>query len=240
MKKIVEVIVMMSLIMSLMIPCEVLALDNTNENFLLKEILCKEASIEEVEKVGQEIANKKNNIRTGGELWTLTDSTKLYSRRAIKGKYRTHVDSNTDVAYSVTVSLSPSFTYKPTNNTSISVTGGISASKSKTFKGPSNEYLSNGNLATHRLFIGITFGEIYQYTYKITDKYTGVYLRTEISREVVGAETFGLNQLMRVNSNGSITVGNIDNNNIKTYASLSAYKNALEAYSYTCKNVIYF
>ena len=84
------------------------------------------------------------------------------------------------------------------------------------------------------------FGEIYQYTYRITDKYSGTYLRTEKSKAVVGAETFGLNQLMRVNSNGSITVGNIDNNAVKTYASLSAYKNALEAYSYACKNVIYF
>ena len=244
MKKLIKIIATLSLVLSLIPTVEVFAMDVIDDNISLEEILSKEATPEEVNKVGQGIADEMNNIssktRMNEELWTLTDSTKLYSRRAIKGKYRTYIDSNTEETYSVTVSLSSTFTYKPTANTSISVTGGISSSKSKKFKGPSNEYLSNGNLATHRLFIGLTFGEIYQYTYRITDKYSGTYLRTEKSKAVVGAETFGLNQLMRVNSNGSITVGNIDNNAVKTYASLSAYKNALEAYSYACKNVIYF
>lgn len=245
MKKIFKIFATVSLVLSLIPTVEVFAMDNSvDKDISLEEILSKEATAEEVNRVGQEIADEMNNAssktRTSGELWTLTGSTRLYSRRAIKGKYKTHVDSNTNETYSVTVSLAATFTYKPTSSTQISVTGGISTTKSKTFKGPSNEYLSNGNLATHRLFIGLTFGEIYQYTFRVTDKYSGRYLRTETTRGVVGDETFGLNQLMRVNSNGSITVGNIDNNSVKTYSSISAYKSALEAYSYTCKDVIYF
>lgn len=45
---------------------------------------------------------------------------------------------------------------------------------------------------------------------------------------------------MRTNSNGSITVGNVDNNGVKTYSSLASYKATLEKYSYACKNVVYF
>ncbi len=244
MKKLIKIIATLSLTLSLMPTVEVFAMDSINENISLEEILSREATPEEVNRVGQEIADEKNktssNARMSGEIWTLTSSKRLYSRRAIKGQYRTHVDSNTDETYSVTVSLDGSFKYMPTANTEISLTGGISATKSKTFKGPQKEYLSNGNLATHRLFIGLTFGEIYQYTYRVTDKYTGTYLRTVTSKNVVGAETFGLNQLMRLNSNGSIVVGNIDNNAVKTYSSLAAYKTAVQKYSYTCKNVIYF
>ena len=165
---------------------------------------------------------------------------KLYARRAIKGKYKTMVDSYTNKSYSVTVSLANVFTYRPTSKSQISVNGGISKTETRTLMGPTNEYLSNGKLATHRLFIGITFGEIYQYTYKVTDKYSGHYLRTETKNAVVGAETYGLTQLMCVNSNGTITVGNSNNNRVKTYSSLSSYKAVLEKYSYDCKNVIYF
>lgn len=86
----------------------------------------------------------------------------------------------------------------------------------------------------------MTFGEIYKYTYRITDKYTGNYIRTETVNSVVGAETFGLTHLMAVTSNGSITVANINNNKVKTYSSFSAYKAALQQYSYKCADVIYF
>jgi len=138
----------------------------------LEAILSKQATTEEINKVGQEIADQKNEmsstVKSSGELWTLTSSKRLYSRRAIKGKYRIHTDSSTK------------------------------------------------------------------------ETYTGSYLRTETSSQVVGAESFGLNQLMRVNSDGSVTVGNVDNDAVKTFSNLAAYKKALEKYSYTCKNVIYF
>lgn len=245
MKRIVKIFATLSLVLSLIPTVKVLAMnDSVDENISLEEILSKEASAEEVNKVGQEIADKmsnaSSNTRIGDEIWTLTDSTRLYSRRAIKGKYKIHVDSNTEYTQTVTVSLAATFTYSPTSSVQLSMTGGISARDTLTFRGPSNEYLSNGSLATHRIFIGILFGEIYQFTYRVTDKYSGRYLRTETTRGVVGGETHGLSQLMHVNSNGSITVGNINNNSVKTYSSFSAYKSALEAYSYACKNVIYF
>lgn len=244
MKKIITIIATLSLLFPLAPTVEVFATDSIDENISLEEILSKEATSEEVNRVGQQIADEMNETspkaRTSGELWTLTSSKRLYSRRAIKGKYRTHTDSNTNEGYSVTVSLAATFSYEPTSNTKISVNGGRSQTVSKTLKGPQNERLSNGNLATHRMFIGITFGEIYSYTYKVTDKYTGTYLRTVTVRQVVGPETFGLSQLMRTNSNGSITVGNIDNDSVKTYGSLADYKSALDKYSYACKNVIYF
>jgi len=57
----------------------------------LEAILSKQATTEEINKVGQEIADQKNEmsstVKSSGELWTLTSSKRLYSRRAIKGKY---------------------------------------------------------------------------------------------------------------------------------------------------------
>lgn len=245
MRKLVKIIIAMSLILTLVPVTEAFAMDTKKENISLEEILSKQATKEEIDEVGQKIAEQHNKssdqTRTGGELWTYVDSELVYSRRAIKGKYRIGVESETNVTYTVTVTLDGTFAYKPTSSIEISVSGGISGSYSKTFRGPSSsEKLSNGKKADERLFIGLTFGEIHKYTYRVTDKYTGAYLRTETVNSVVGAETFGLNQLMCVNSDGSITVGNHDNDAVKTYASLAAYKAALQKYSYTCKDVIYF
>ena len=106
MKKLIKIIATLSLVLSLIPTVEVFAMDVIDDNISLEEILSKEATPEEVNKVGQGIADEMNNIssktRMNEELWTLTDSTKLYSRRAIKGKYRTYIDSNTEETYSVT------------------------------------------------------------------------------------------------------------------------------------------
>jgi len=222
------------------------AMESTEENSNpdIDEILKKEASEEEINAVGQSIADEQNEIsnksRTTGELWTYVSKSQVYSRRAIKGKYKTKIQKNTSATYSVTVSLASQFKYTYNSTSSITVNGGISATKSATLKGPNGQKLSNGKVADYRIFIGITFGEIYKFKYKVTDKYSGALLRYEYKNSVVSPETFGLNHLMVVNSNGSITVGNKENTKTKNYSNFSAYQSALEAYSYTCKNVIYF
>lgn len=210
----------------------------------LNDILNYSVSDEEAEEVGKKIADEKNKqssfARTSGELWTYQSKEKLYGRKAIKGKYRVKVEDNTSSTYSVTVNTSGTFKYQATAKTSLSLTGGGSVTKTKTFSGPKNAKLSNKKKADYRIFIGLTFAEIYQYTYKVTDKYSGKYLRTVKKNSMVGSETVGLNQLMAVNSNGSITVGNKENTKVKNYSSFSAYQSQLEKSSYTCKNVIYF
>lgn len=101
--------------------------------------------------------------------------------------------------------------------------------------------ISNDNIdnilsyeASERVFLGLTFAEIYQYTYNVTYKYSGKHLRAETKNAFVKPETFGLNQLMAVNSDGSIIVGNKENTKTKKYSSFSSYKSQLEKATYTC------
>lgn len=210
----------------------------------LDTILSKEVTQEEVLEVGKDIENQLNKQaskqRMDEQIYQLQSSKKLYSRQAIRGKYGQQVSSHTDQTYSVTVKLDASFSYKATSTVTLGMTGGVSYTKSLTLKGPDGDKLADGKKATHRLFFGLTFGEIYQYKYNIVEKYSGRVVGTKTVNSVVGAETFALSQLMSVNSNGSITVGNKDNTKVKTYSSLSTYKNALQAYNVTCKNVYYF
>lgn len=210
----------------------------------LETILSRESTQEEVLKVGKDIENQLNaqssKQRMDEQIYRLKSSKKLYSRQAIRGKYGQQVATHTDETYTVTVKLDATFSYKASDTVQLSITGGGSFTKSLTLKGPNGEKLPNGQKATQRLFFGLTFGEVYQYNYDIVEKYSGRVVGTKTVNNVVGAETFALSQLMSVNANGSITVSNKENTKVKTYSSLSAYKNALQAYNVTCKNVYYF
>lgn len=59
MKKLIKIIATLSLTLSLMPTVEVFAMDSINENISLEEILSKEATPEEVNRVGQD--EEKNN-----------------------------------------------------------------------------------------------------------------------------------------------------------------------------------
>ena len=200
----------------------------------LENILSRDATIEEVEEVGKRIEQEKNSnnkARMDEEVWSLKTKTKLYSRRAIKGKFGKQVASYTDETSSISVPLSAKFDYKPTSTVTLSVTGGITKSASVTYKGPNGEKLPNGQKATARLFFAIMYGEIYQYKYEVRTKYTNSFVRYEYVNAVVAPEVFALSQLMTLNSGGSITVANKNGTACKNYSNLA---------SYACEQVYFF
>lgn len=216
---------------------------NAKEDIDLENILSREATIEEVEEVGKRIEQEKNSnnkARMDEEVWSLKTKTKLYSRRAIKGKFGKKVASYTDETSTISVSLSAKFDYKPTSDTTLSLTGGISKSDSITYKGPNGEKLPNGQKADARLFFAIMYGEIYRYQYEVRTKYTNSFVRYEYVDAVVAPEVFALSQLMTLNSGGSITVANKNGTACKNYSSLSAYQSALQKSSYACEQVYFF
>lgn len=77
--------------------------------------------------------------------------------------------------------------------------------------GPGTERLSNGYAATRRAFFTIGRGEAVRYRYRITDQYSGAFLRYETQTLVANKNTTKFSQLIYVNgstyiiSNASVT-----------------------------------
>lgn len=164
---------------------------------------------------GIEIQNKMNSKRMNEEVWTLTSSVTYKEFAPIKGKYYEKIASGESRGYSGGLSFSVSKILKY----GITVSPSITFNVSYTRNGPSGTEKVGSNTATHRYFVAVGSAKIMKYTYKITDKYTGNFMRNETRYIATNKKTTTYGVLGCYNAaTDKVTIKSVSNNNTKTYS----------------------
>lgn len=170
-------------------------------------------------------------MRTGGEVWTFVSSDEYKPYSALQGKYKTKLGSKqgdgTEAGFSLT--LTKLTKYK------VELGASVTFNFSYTRSGPDATEKVGSVYANHCYFVGIASGQVMKYVYKITDKYTGAFLRNETVYTVTNKKstTYGI----LANYNASTDVAIIKSvSTDKTYTAdedtLISYWNSTNAYDY--------
>lgn len=114
-------------------------------------------------------------LSSGYETWTITSAVTVVPYGVVKGNY--------------SGKLAAGVTDSSTFNFSIGISGSIKGvtidasatwSTSTSYSGPTGtEVVASGYYATQRVFSALASASVVRYTYRVTDQYTGAYLRTE-------------------------------------------------------------
>lgn len=180
--------------------------------------------------VGESYAQEKSisRARTDGELWTLQSYKTVVSHGPIKAAFGAFVPSGETKTETCSWSVSAG-TAVSGYPLSVSVSGSKSIKKS----GPSSsDTLTNGKSATHRSFFSVGYGRLVKYTYKVTSKYSGNYLRTETKYMYSDVSTLSCSQLVHINSS-TIYAQNSDKTKVRK-TTLTNYKAKLKKTDGTC------
>lgn len=129
--------------------------------------------------------------RTDEEVWNVVgDPVILVGYDTIKGTRPVLVGTGETKSNTFSWTIGADVTIK---GYPISVT--VSGSKTIKKSGPSDGYrLTNGYEATHRAFFALAKGKVAQYTYRVTSKYTGAFLREETRILIADASTIECSQ----------------------------------------------
>ena len=169
-------------------------------------------SIADGERIAEELAQK---ARADGEIYTLVKVTPLTSEAAVATKYIDLIPSGTSKGKTVGFSFSANTKIKD-----ITITAAFSSSTSRTHSGPSaGQKVGGGSLAaTHSYFIGVQYGVLNEYEYRVTNKYSGQVIRTEKARGLTSTlvTSFALGANI---GNPTVTIENSNRNKTKTFTS---------------------
>lgn len=163
---------------------------------------------------GIDMENKMNSARTSGEIWTLTSSSTYKAFGPIKGNFKEKLACGEGNGAKGTFDFSITYITKY----GISLTGNTKFEFEYTRNGPSGTEAVGSNHATHRYFVGVGSAKIMKYTFKITDKYTGTFLRNQTSYVATNLKSNLYGVLGYLNSsNNKVKIKSVANSNTKTY-----------------------
>ncbi len=135
---------------------------------------------------------KSKIMRMDEEVQTLTSSTVVIPYDTLKVAHGGFVEPGASLQRNCTWSIEVG---KSIGNTGISLTLGISGSKSISKNGPlSTDRLANNVKATHRSFFAIGKGKVVKYNYKVTSKYSGTFIRNETATLAADVTTLECSQ----------------------------------------------
>lgn len=162
---------------------------------------------------GIDIEKTMNSRRMNEEVWTLQSSSTYKAYGPIKGKYKEKL------AAGVTKGVKASFSLKVTT-----IADNITLSSAATFEfqytrnGPSGTEAVGTNKATHRYFVGVGSAKIMKHNFRITDKYTGKFIRNQTSYVATNqkSSTYGVLGYYNVAKN-TVKIRSVSTNNTKTY-----------------------
>ena len=164
--------------------------------------------------------NKKNSMtRMDEEVWTLVgDPMVLCGTDAITGDFGRFVAIGQTLTETMSYSISAGYQYK-----GFTVEVGFSGSKTESYNGPNDgTKIANGKPATHRAFFTIVTGKLVKYTYRVTQKYSGAYIRTE-TRTMFEDKKEKVCSALVYSPSTSIYFNNADENKTKYLANYSTY-----------------
>ncbi|MGL5801780.1 MAG: hypothetical protein ACRCX7_04270 [Cetobacterium sp.] len=181
----------------------------------------------------------QNQSAKAGENWVVQSVQTLKSNVILSSK------CGDTIAKDVTSSKTTSFNLgvsgsKTLHGIKLSGTGGFSYSKSHTFFGPrGNVPLANNSnygYLTHNVSVGIVKGDIKKYTYKVYDKYSGKYLRTEVKTNALKKDAFSYT--LGVQELSSTKVEKANGRSYRTYSSFTSFRNTINK-AETASGVLY-
>ena len=203
------------------------------EDFITKETLLKGLKYaDEMSKTSNDSKTDNGNSAkaSGYETWTITGTETLRAYGVIKGNYKGKKavgESSGSTPFSFTV-----------NGTifGIELSAGTTFNTSSTWSGPSGtELVKSGVYATHRYYSQVGSGTITKFTYTVTDKYTGEYLRTETRTYITNETSNVYGNLGNLNaSTGQLVVRSATSSSYKTLSESSwiGYVNSTSVWSY--------
>lgn len=247
---------LVSLSFLLVITCSAIPINATNSEFITKEELglleensnnthpvdigsreVTEQAKEQGEDYAQLMSDQSSMQRMGGEVWKLTSSATVEGYGAKTAKFGGYQAKGTSATRKVNGEVSVGAIYK-------NVTIGAKFGASFTWKitGPSdNTKLSNGIAATHRAYFVVNYGTLMKYTFRVTDKYTGRYIRTVTSYQMANTSSTNYTQLVSIHaSKETVTVQNRKGNKVRTYSSKSSYQKTFASKGTGCTNAFEF
>lgn len=182
--------------------------------------------------VGENYAKEMStNTRTrmDGELWTLQSASTVVSHGPIKASFGEIVPVGESRSKTCSWSVSVGTTIK-----GYKLASTVSGSKTITQNGPSsNQKLADKKSATHRSFFSVGYGRLVKYTYKITQKYTGVFIRNETKYLYADVSTESCSQLIQL-SGSTVYAENLARTKVKNAGTLSNYKNKFSKIDGSC------
>ena len=175
------------------------------------------SAIEDGIKYAQQMSDSKT--RRSGEIWTVTGTDTVRSYGSIGTKFLKKIAAGQTKSHSVSASFS--FSGKLEDFT---LGVGTSFSKSESFSGPNGTEKVGKDFATHRFVNAIARGTITEYTVRITDKYTGQYIRTHKYNAVTNHNIDLYGNLVSIAAEGEINVRSATNSKTWKYKSEESYK----------------
>ncbi|MDR1550742.1 MAG: hypothetical protein LBT06_19460 [Hungatella sp.] len=182
--------------------------------------------------VGNSYANQMSgnvNTRADGEVWTLESTTTVIPYGAVKGSFGDIIPEGESKTKTCSWSISAG-----TDVRNYKISASVSGSKSITQSGPTaSTKLADGKNATHRSFFVVGYGKLVKYDYKVTQKYSGNFLRRETKYMFADVSTESCSQLIRLDGS-TVNAQNLNGSKVTSAGSLQNYKNQFYKTDGTC------
>lgn len=167
--------------------------------------------------VGNEYARKMEELsrkaRMDEEVWSLTSTQVVVPYNTLKISHGDFVEPGSSITRECSWSIGVGV---PIGNTGVSLSVSVSDSTKITRSGPSSsDRLANNVKATHRSFFAVGKGKVVRYTYRVTSKYSGTFIRNQTVTQAADVTTLSCSQLVNINGN-NLTVENADGNKVRT------------------------
>lgn len=182
--------------------------------------------------VGENYAKEMNDnplSRMDGEVYTLTSQRTVVSHGPIKAAFGDIVPIKESRTKSCSWSISAG-----TSVRGYKLGLQVSGSKSITQSGPGeNTKLADGKKATHRSFFAVGYGRLVQYNYKVTQKYSGAFVRNEVRYMYADVSTVSCSQLIQL-SGSTVHAENLQGTKVRHAGSLANYKSQFSKIDGSC------
>lgn len=177
------------------------------------------SSIEDGIKYAEQQSSSRKN-RMSEELWTLTGTKTLKSVGPLATKWVSNISAGQTLGQSFTASFNIGNKIE-----GYTVSIGLSISKTESFSGPNGtEKVGNYN-ATHRAITSIARGSITQYTVRITDKYSGAFIRNHTYNAVTNQHVDLYGNLITIESYGRTHVRSASSSSHLSFKDFNSWKN---------------
>lgn len=174
-------------------------------------------AIEEGLRLNEELS--KSNARMSGEIWTITSTKTVVPYGTVGTKFVKKISAGQTQAQSSSVSFTISGKIK-----NFQLAFGTSFSKTQSFSGPSGTEAVGSRFATHRMINSIARGTVTQYTVRITDKYSGNFIRNHTYNALTNYDADLYGNLVSKLADGTIYVRNAVNSNVKGFSNETYYR----------------
>lgn len=174
------------------------------------------------------ILNKKDSefsTYSIGEYPVIRSSVQVVPYGIISSRFGGYVAANSTQTKSLDWSLSVGTSIK-----GFPLSAAISYSSSTSVSGPgTSDYIGSSSIiATHTSYFSIGYGKIHKVIADIYDGTTNSYLRTDTYYFAYDASAVMFTQKTSLQSNGSIYVQHVSNNNYKSFSTKVLYENTIK------------